>query len=337
MYLKYYIGAQSSQANLIKRIIMKTKTIVTILAGLLVVAVVSVGLLAANSDNPGRKPDKLKPVHATDIELVKKISVRGKPSWAGGGGKPIEEQQAATGILGEPSGNKRYAVVAGISDYPGTANDLEYSDDDAEEMNYALTEIYGFKTANVALLMNLDATRSAILDAIDAIPTDADEVVFFFSGHGMSGHADDGDKEGKDEAIVAHDGDPDGRPVPIWDGELADAFSGFTTSRIICIFDTCLAGGMAGDLEGPGRVIAMACGENGYAYESEDWGNGEFTYYFVEKGMRDGLANIHDYDEDEALNEPEWVTVEESFDYAKANCVSDKPTVADEFDDDLLP
>jgi hypothetical protein len=94
---------------------------------------------------------------------------------------------------------------------------------------------------------------------------------------------------------------------------------------------------MAGDLDERGRVIAMACGENGYAYESEDWENGEFTYYFVEKGMRDGLANIHDYDEDEALNEPESVTVEEAFDYAKANCVSDKPTVADEFDDDLLP
>ena len=327
MYLKYYIGAQSSQANLIKRIIMKTKTIVTILAGLLVVAVVSVGLLAANADNPGRKPDKLKPVHATDIELVKKISVRGKPSWAGGGGKPIEEQQAATGILGEPSGNKRYAVVAGISDYPGTANDLEYSDDDAEEMNYALTEIYGFKTANVALLMNLAATRSAILDAIDAIPTDADEIVFFFSGHGMSGHADDGDEEGKDEAIVAHDGS---KLVPIWDGELADAFSGFTTSRIICIFDTCLAGGMAGDLDERGRVIAMACGENGYAYESEDWGNGEFTYYFVDRGILRGEAHVEEHNYD-------GVTIEEAFDYAKANCVSDKPTVADEFDDDLLP
>jgi len=309
---------------------MKTKILVTILVGFLVVAVVSVGLLASNTDNPGRggKPDKLKPVHATDIELVKKITIRGKPSWAQGGGKPKEEQQVATGILGEPSGSKRYAVVVGISDYPGNANDLKYSDDDAREMTSALTDVYGFH--HVDTLLDLDATRSAILEAIEAIPTDADEIVFFFSGHGMSGHADDGDKEGKDEAIVAHDGDPDGRLMPIWDGELRDAFSGFSTSRIICIFDTCLAGGMAGDLEGPGRIIAMACGENGYAYESDDWENGEFTYYFVDRGMLRGEAHVEEHKYEE-------VTIEEAFDYAKANCVSDKPTVADEFDDDLLP
>jgi hypothetical protein len=318
---------------------MKTKILMTILAGLLVVTVVSMGLLAANADNPGRKPDKLKPVHATDIELVKKISVRGKPPWAQGGGGSNKSREVATGVLGVEVSGTRYAVVVGISDYPGEEYDLNYCDDDADDMYDVLTK-YGFSEENITLLVDEEATRDAILTAIenvgDSVISD-DEVVFFFSGHGMSGHADDGDREGKDEAIVAHDGDPHGKLVPIWDGELKDAFSGFETTRIIFIFDTCLAGGMAEDLEGPGRVIAMACGENGYAYEFSELQNGEFTYYFVEKGIGDGLANIHDYNENGVLNESEWVTVEEAFGYAKANCRYDKPTVADEFDNDLLP
>jgi len=292
-----------------------------------VLLVFAVTLYAAKPDKPG-KPDKNKPVHATDIELVKKITLKGRPSWAGGGKK----KAAATGVLGQPAGGDKYAVVVGISDYPGTDNDLSYSDDDASEMNTALAENYSF--TNVTLLTDLAATRSAILTAIENIPADADEVVFFFSGHGMRGIAEDGDKEKQDEAIVTHDGT---NLVPIWDGELRDAFDGFATSRIVFIFDICLAGGMKKDLEEPGRVIAMASTERGTAYESSLWENGEFSYYFVDEGMLQGKANTHDYDTDEILGEPNQVTVEEAFDYAKANCDYDKPTIGDSFENDLLP
>ncbi len=63
--------------------------------------------------------DKDKPVHATDVELVKKVTVKGSK----GQGKP--SGPAATGIsvpLG--SGKNRYAIIIGISDYPGTGSDL---------------------------------------------------------------------------------------------------------------------------------------------------------------------------------------------------------------------
>ena len=287
---------------------------------------------AAGPDNPG-KPDKQKPVPATNIELVKKVSVRkpGPPIVPPGKDKPKKKEGAATGILGSPVFGSQYAVVVGISDYPGSANDLNYSDDDAVEMASALTQVYGF--ANVTLLTDLNATRRAIMTAIDNIPVDAGEVVFFFSGHGMNGVAEDGDKERTDEAIVAHDGTD---IVPIWDGELRAAFSKFDTPRIVCVFDTCLAGGMMKDLEAPGRVIAMSTTERGYAYESAAWQNGEFSYYFVDLGMTQGKANTHDYDEDGKLEEPEQVAVEEAFDYAKTNCSSDKPTIGDQFLDDLL-
>jgi len=310
---------------------MKTKILITILVGLFVIALISVGLVAAKPDNPGkgRKPDKQKPVPATDVELVKKITLKGRPPHAGKGKK---KEGAATGVLGEPVSGSRYAVIVGISDYPGEENDLNYSDDDAMEMAAALgTGVYGF--TNVTLLTDLAATRATILTAIDSIPTDAGEVVFFFSGHGANGIAEDGDKERVDEAIVAHDGTD---IVPIWDGELQGAFSEFSTSRIIFIFDTCLAGGMEGDLEEPGRIIAMATSERGYAYESDIWENGEFSYYFVDYGILQGHANVHDY-YGNGTGKPEQVTVEEAFDYAKANCSYDKPTIGDSFDNDLLP
>ncbi len=317
---------------------MKTKILIGILVSFLVISVVSVGLVGAKPDNPGqgRKPDKQRPVPATDVELVKKITVSrpGPPIVPPGQTKPGKgkKRAAATGILGEPVSGSQYAIVVGISNYPGEDNDLNYSDDDAIEMAEALTDVYGF--SNVTLLMDDDATRYAILTAIDNIPMDAGEVVFFFSGHGANGIAEDGDKERLDEAIVVHNGV---ELVPIWDGELQGAFSEFATSRIIFIFDTCLAGGMERDLGESGRVIAMATTERGYAYESDAWENGEFSYYFVDWGTLQGYANVHDYDADEILEEPEQVTVEEAFDYAKANCSYDKPTIGDDFDDDLLP
>lgn len=291
----------------------------------------SVVAYARGPENPGRS-DRRRPVAATNIELVKKLTLKGRPPWAGGGeGK--KKVGAATGVLGDSVSGSRYAVVVGISDYPGEAYDLGYSDDDAIEMKEVLTEVYGFDTNNVTLLTDLGATRSTIMEAIESIPAEADEIVFFFSGHGAKGVADDGDKERIDEAIVSHDGE---NFVFIWDGELKAAFSEFNTSRIIFIFDTCLAGGMKKDLEEPGRVIAMAATEQGTAYEWDVWENGEFSYYFVDLGTLQGKANIHDYDSDGEVNEPEQVTIEEAFDYAKSNCSYDSPTIGDSFDNDLL-
>ena len=316
---------------------MEKKLVVTILAVLVMVWLGPTGKLAAERPEDagtGNKPDKLKPVPATDVELVKKISLKGAPAWGKGGkgGKPAKKAAAATGQLGEDVDGEKYAVVVGISDYPGTANDLNYGDDDAIDMADALVNVYGF--TNVTLLTDVDATRKAILDAIDAIPTDAGEIVFFFSGHGMKGIADDGDKEKVDEAIVAHNGVD--ALEPIWDGELKGAFAGFT-GRIVFVFDSCLAGGMKSDLAGPDRVIAMACTESGFSYEGGTWQNGEFTYYFVDEGILGGLANIHDYDGNDLVGDPYQVTAEEAYDYAKANCTADNPTVLDSFEDDLLP
>ena len=301
------------------------KLLIAILVAVLVLVLLTPAALA--------KPDKDKPLPATDVELVKKITLRGRPV---GGGRPV--RQAATGVLGIPSSGDKYAILVGISDYPGTANDLQYSDDDAQDIRNALITLYGYSSDNIHLLLDLDASFTAIRDAIDDIKSKAvagDEVVFFFSGHGTKGKVDDGDKEKIDEAIVSHDGNPSGSLIYIWDGQLRNWFADFNTSRIIFIFDSCLAGGMT-DLKGTNRIINMACSESGVSYEGGSWQNGQFTYFFVDQGMLASQADRYDHDNDAILPEATDVVVEEAFDYAKANCQMQTPTISDSFSNDLL-
>jgi len=298
---------------------------------LLVALVVAVLVMVLIAPAALAKPDKDRPLPATDVELVKKVSLHGNHGGGGGRGRPV--RQAATGVLGEPCSGDKYAIIVGISDYPDEENDLEYCDDDALDIYDALTTLYGYDEDNIHLLTDMGANFIGILNAIDDIKSRAmagDEVVFFFSGHGASGKANDGDKEKIDEAIVSHDGDPSGSLIAIWDGQLKNWFAGFDTSRIIFIFDSCLAGGMT-DLKAQGRVINMATTESGTAYEGLWGNNGQFTYFFVDKGM---LANKADkYDNIAGVAD---VTIEEAFDYAKANCRMQKPTISDSFSNDLL-
>jgi len=269
------------------------------------------------------------PDQATDVEITPKISIKGPKAQ----GKPLKH--AATGNLGATLTGERYAIVIGISDYAGTENDLQYADDDAKDMVTALTTVYGFPRENIILLISdyevNNATRSNITKAISMLSAnvkEGDEVVFFYSGHGARGKANDGDKELVDEAIVPYECTAESL---IWDGQLAQMFSTFKTSRIIFIFDSCYAGGMT-DLKADGRIVVMACSESGLSYEFESVQNGQFTYYFVEQGITGGKADTYDHVENQAD-----VTIEEAFDYAKANCKYQEPTINDLFENDLLP
>jgi len=264
-----------------------------------------------------------KPIQATDIEIVKKVTIKGKPQ----GGKP--SNYAATGTIGTICTGTKYAIVIGINDYPGSSSDLQYCVNDANSVVEALENLYGYKPGNIAYITNSRATHSNITNAVNTIKENAksgDEVFFFYSGHGAKGNADDGDSEKVDESIVCWT--ENGDFYYFWDGELKKLFENFPTNRIIFVFDSCLSGGMT-DLAAPGRVINMACSESGVSYEFSDIKHGQFTYYFTVEGMLNKKADTNTGDGS--------VTVEEAFDYAKANCVYQKPTISDSFTDDLLP
>ena len=326
---------------------MKNKIFTLVLIGFL--GVFMAPAIFANSQGQDHRAYlEFKPLHATDVEIVKKASLtkaqtpKGKPADLPK--KPSKDEEPtdyATGIVGDEVLGNRYAIIIGISDYPGTANDLNYTDDDALAMRDVLVKEYNFVDQNIYLLtdgdvainnsdvVDEDPTAQNIYDAVNEVKGLAlsadDEVVFFFSGHGGKGKADDGDSETIDESIISHDGI---NLVHIWDGELKILFDEYATDRIIFFFDSCVSGGMT-DLAGEGRIVNMATQEKRFdtAVELESLGYGEFTYYFVVEGMGLGYADTNPRDE--------YVTVEEAFDYAKANVAIDHPTISDGFTDDL--
>ncbi len=174
----------------------------------------------------------------------------------------------------------KWAVVIGIADYKGRSNDLQYTDDDAVDMNDYLLSA-GYPSSNIKLLLNNAAKGNAIYDAIDWMGANEgpqDECVFFYSGHGSTYDGyDDGDDEYTDESIICWE------LKHILDGFLRDAFSGYDSEKMAFIFDSCFSGGMD-DLAGAGRVVVAACSENQYSFDGESWmENGVFTYYFMDE------------------------------------------------------
>lgn len=346
-----------------------------------VLAMPVVASMKSNSANDNasqnNKSDLNRPVYATDIEMAKKKilspeiikEMKSGPKTLSGQDKkkkvPVEEN-AATGILGDAleTGANKYAVIVGVCDYPGTANDLCWSDGDSLNMHQALLDsgyeednIYMFRDYNVPdddndpdgittgpavfknihnAVMNIEAVTNTNYNSSSS--GIEDEIVFFFSGHGASGMAMDNDSERKDESIVVHDGT---NAVFIWDGQLREWFEGFKTSRIIFIFDSCRAEGM-NDVMKEGRIVVAGSEETkvGYVLSLGDeykgeFGEGVFTHYFVNQGMLEGLADKYDN-----ISGIKDVTIEEAFDYAKKNIPDyyrrQNPVINDDFTNDLL-
>jgi hypothetical protein len=236
-----------------------------------------------------------------------------------------------------PPGDK-WAVVIGISDYEGTANDLWNPANDAVEMEEALIK-YGFPKDNIKTLLDSQAKAQAIVDAIDwlaGVEDAGDTVVFFFSGHGYrvsDRQGWDNDLEGDryDECIVSYD------LYAITDGYLKQKFSAFETQKFALIFGSCYSGGMFDDnddLQAPGRVICSACKADQYGWDYLLLGNTLFGYYFVDEAILQGLA--------EGLHvSGDGVSMEEALDYAYPRVTAEQrrsqPQIWDGSDGEFIP
>lgn len=83
-----------------------------------------------------------------------------------------------------------YAIVVGISNYPGSSSDLQYCDDDAQDVRSLLINEYNFEPHNILYLQDSAATKNEISNAFDQISsqiTENDIFFFFYSGHGGFG------------------------------------------------------------------------------------------------------------------------------------------------------
>jgi len=158
----------------------------------------------------------------------------------------------------------KYALVIGISDYEGTANDLQYCDDDAMDwQNFLKGEGYA-----VTILTDREATAANIESKLTQLLAneDADDyVVFAYSGHGTS-------YQGYGSCIVSTD------LYYMTHGYFESAFDTADSHHIYFAFDACKIGGFQGLIQ-TNRVGAFASNTK-YSYDGDStMKNGVFTYY----------------------------------------------------------
>ena len=285
-------------------------------------------------------------IHPKKYLSAEELLVKGKPSPLPDPDEPVDLETYTVGDLGIPlvDGANKYAILIGICDYAesdgsdeyGNIGDICLSDGDALNMNNVLMDVYGYDKDNIVLLRDREAVSSRIIEEIASLfdkTTANDEVVFFYSGHGVTGNYqyDEGDvgenSELVDEGIFTYD-----RQV-IWDDDLAAAFTNLDAARMIFIFDTCEAGGFI-DLRGDNRSLVMASGEyeTAFVYSTGENGEGLFSHWFVKSGMLDGRADSVDH---YGKRKDKDVTVEEAMDYAISKISAQTPAMVDNYAGDL--
>lgn len=172
-------------------------------------------------------------------------------------------------------GRKVYLVSAGVSDYPGTSNDLTLPSMDAR----AMSRLYrANSSAESILLTNDNATISKIKNAMRQLFRKArkeDIVVFFFSGHGYPG------------GFVAYDG-------KLEYDVIKDIFSECVSQNKMIFADACFSGDMRdkgevglSDKRGMNLMLLLSSRDDEVSYENPNYKNGFFTIC-LERCLRGG-------------------------------------------------
>ncbi|MDF1546161.1 MAG: caspase family protein [bacterium] len=178
--------------------------------------------------------------------------------------KPVEPPPDTSSGDPNPNPPHKYAYVVGISDYEGTANDLNFCDDDAQAMKSWL-QGEGF-TCNVDV--DLQATANNIMDGIQWLIDNAspgDEVAFCYSGHGM--------RSSEGSAIISSD------LYYIPHAYLMNYFNAINCTKKLVTMDACVIGGFHDDVES-GTFMATASNRKN-SYDAPDLEQGAWTYYWI--------------------------------------------------------
>jgi len=165
-----------------------------------------------------------------------------------------------------PNPPHKYAYIVGISDYEGTANDLQYPDDDAQAMR-SYFQSQGF-TCRVDL--NRSATADAITAGLQWLIDNAapgDEIAFSYSGHGAKA-------PGYGSSIISTD------LYYVTHGYVMSYFNAVNCTKKLGALDACQIGDFLSDAQS-GTFMATAS-TSCYSYDAPDLGHGAWTYFFLE-------------------------------------------------------
>ncbi|MFN2571158.1 MAG: caspase domain-containing protein [Gemmatimonadales bacterium] len=151
---------------------------------------------------------------------------------------------------GDP--DERYALLVGVSDYPGRLLDLNGSTlNDVELMKSVLVDKYGFNPSNILVLRDVEGNREQIIQAFQRHLGQAGPnglAVFYYSGHGtqlpdnryLTGPADPETSDNKDEALAVWGAAAD--YGLILDDELGELVGGLKAGRVLVVLDDCYSG-----------------------------------------------------------------------------------------------
>jgi len=183
-----------------------------------------------------------------------------------------------TGADPNPNPAHKYAYIVGISDYEGTANDLQYCDDDAQDM-----KAY-YQTQGFTIRMDLDRNATAAnveagLNWLVASAVPGDEIVFAYSGHGAKASGYGSSLISTDLYYLTH-------------GWVMQKFNAANCSKKHITLDACVVGGFLTDCVA-GTVMALAS-NNTYSYDAPDLHNGAWTYYWIDGVTTQGKIYAED-------------------------------------------
>lgn len=193
------------------------------------------------------------------------------------------QQGAAPQVSAGASARRVYAVMVGISDYPGAGNDLPLTAEDARKLQQALARQGALAEESVTLI-DSQATRAGLQQAFQQVAAAAgpdDLFVFFYSGHGSQqrGRISATEPDGKDETIELYDG-------TVTDDDLAQLLTQVRTRTTLVILDSCFSGGFARDVVSrPGVMGLFSSEEDLTSSVAEKFQAGGFLSHFVQTGL----------------------------------------------------
>jgi hypothetical protein len=193
------------------------------------------------------------------------------------------QQGAAPQVSANNSARRVFAVMVGISDYPGSGNDLPLTAEDARKLQQALQR-QGTLAAESVILTDGQATRAAVRQAFQRVAAVAgpnDLFLFFYSGHGnqVRGQVNATEPDGKNETIEMVDG-------AITDEELNTMFQQVRSSTSLLILDSCFSGGFARNVVSrPGVMGLFSSEEDLTSSVAEKFQAGGFLSHFIQTGF----------------------------------------------------
>lgn len=143
--------------------------------------------------------------------------------------------------LAKPTYDRSFALIIGINKYQ-SASPLHCAVNDAEAIASVLRTRFGFEQENITLLLNQDATRSAIYEAYLSFVEDNtsidDRLFVFFAGHGHTARS----RRGEVGYLVPVDGDTLKLASLLrWDALTRDTDL-ITAKHVFFIMDACYGG-----------------------------------------------------------------------------------------------